>query len=76
VTKVAVDNFLIPKHEMLSKGEEEKVLASFGISKANLPKIRASDQQVKKLDAKPGDVIRTTRKDPTGENLHYRVVIK
>ncbi len=75
-TKVPLDNFLIPKHDILPKDEEETVLASFGIAKTDLPKIRATDPQVKRMDAKPGDIIRIVRKDKTGENLYYRVVMK
>lgn len=75
-SKVPLDNVLIPKHEILSHDEEEKVLASFRISKQNLPKIRSTDPQVKKLEAKPGDVIMITREDLTGENIYYRIVVK
>lgn len=75
-TKVPLDNLLIPKHDVLPKDKEDEVLASFGATRANLPKIKATDPQVKKLDAKPGDIIKVTRKDATGENHYYRVVIK
>ncbi len=74
--KVPLDNVLIPKHEILSHDEEEKVLASFGITKENLPKIRSNDPQVKKLEAKPGSVVKITREDSTGKNVYYRIVIK
>ena len=74
--KVPLDNLLIPKHEILPKDREDEVFASFGIAKANLPKIRANDPMVKSLEAKPGDVVRITRKDKTGENVHYRIVLK
>ena len=76
LAKTPLDNLLIPKHEMLQKDEEEKFLSTFGLTRANLPKMRASDPQAKKLEAKPGDVIKITRKDLTGENMYYRVVIK
>jgi DNA-directed RNA polymerase subunit H len=74
--KVPLDNLLIPKHEIVPKDKEDETLAAFGITKANLPRIKASDAQVKKLEAKPGDVIKITRKDATGENLYYRLVLK
>jgi len=74
--KVPLDNVLIPKHEIVQKDKEDEVLATFGVAKTNLPKIRASDPQAKKLGAKPGDVFKITRKDSTGENLYYRVVVK
>ncbi len=74
--KVPLDNLLIPKHEILPKDKEDEALASFGATKVNLPKMRASDPQAKKLGAKPGDVIKISRKDQTGENLYYRLVVK
>ena len=74
--KVPLDNLLIPKHEILPKEEEEKTLASYGITRSNLPKIRANDPQAKALGAKVGDVLRIARKDATGDNVYYRVVIK
>ncbi|MFH0817025.1 MAG: DNA-directed RNA polymerase subunit H [Candidatus Micrarchaeota archaeon] len=72
--KIPLDNLLIPKHEVLPKDKEDEALAIFSATKANLPKIRANDPQVKKLEAKPGDIIKITRRDRTGENLYYRVV--
>ena len=76
LSKVPLDNLLIPKHEILPKDAEDKVLASYSISKSNLPKIRVNDPQAKALGAKVGDVLKMARKDTTGENVYYRVVIK
>jgi DNA-directed RNA polymerase subunit H len=76
LSKVPLDNLLIPKHEILPKDEEDKLLASCGISRSNLPRIRSNDPQTKALGAKVGDVLRIARKDTTGENVYYRVVIK
>jgi DNA-directed RNA polymerase subunit H len=74
--KVPLDNYLIPKHEILPNGDEEKTFSAFGITKANLPKIKLTDPQVKALEAKVGDILKITRKDKTGESTHYRIVIK
>ena len=74
--KVPLDNLLIPRHEILPKDKEDEVYASFGIARANLPRIRANDPVVKDIEAKPGDVIKITRNDATGENLYYRLVLK
>ncbi len=74
--KVPLDNLLIPRHEILPKDKEDEFFASFGIARANLPRIRANDPVVKDIEAKPGDVIKITRKDRTGENVHYRIVVK
>ena len=71
------DHELVPKHEALSAGEGKEVLEKFGIKKGQMPRMRVSDPAINKLDAKPGDIIRITRKSPTaGESVYYRVVIK
>ena len=75
-SKSLTSHFLVPKHEILAKSREEEVLSSFGIKREKLPKIKANDPQVKELKAKPGDIIKITRKDPTKENLYYRIVMK
>jgi len=66
---------LVPKHELLSKEEEEKLLASLGIKKTQLPKIKVTDPQCKLLGAKIGDVIKIHRTD-MGPNFYYRRVVK
>ena len=66
---------MVPKHEILPKGEAEKVLASLGIAEAHLPKIEVTDPQCKHLGAKVGDVIRIHRTD-MGPNTYYRRVVK
>lgn len=75
-SKSLTSHFLVPKHEILAKSREEEILSSFGIKRENLPRIKASDPQVKELGAKLGDIIRITRKDSSKENLYYRIVIK
>lgn len=66
---------LVPKHEILGKGEEEKLLASTGIKKTHLPKIKVTDPQCKRLGAKVGDVLLVSRTD-MGANPYYRRVVK
>jgi DNA-directed RNA polymerase subunit H len=67
---------LVPKHEVLSEEEVEEVLKRFNITKGQMPKILASDPMVKKIKAKPGDVIKITRKSKTaGTSIYYRVVV-
>ena len=75
--KIDVPNHeLVPKHEILSKGEKTKVLEKYNTTANHLPKILVSDPAVEKLEAKVGDVVRITRMSQTvGESLYYRVVV-
>ncbi|MCY0874067.1 MAG: DNA-directed RNA polymerase subunit H [Acidianus infernus] len=67
---------LVPKHEVLSIEEAYKVLKALGVSPEQLPWIKASDPVVKAIGAKPGDIIKITRKSQTvGETVIYRYVI-
>ena len=65
----------VPKHEILPKGEEEKLLASLAVVKENLPRIKVTDPQCKALGAKVDDIIRIKRTD-MGPNTYYRRVVK
>jgi len=68
---------LVPKHELLDEKTREETLKKFGITLRQLPRMLETDPMAKVLGAKPGDVIRITRKSETaGETAYYRVVIK
>ena len=70
------DHILVPKHEVLSKEEAEELLKTLGIKKEQLPKIKRDDPIVKEIGAKPGDIIKITRKSLTaGKSVFYRLVI-
>jgi DNA-directed RNA polymerase subunit H (RpoH/RPB5) len=71
-----LSHFLVPKHDVLAKSRREELLSSLGVDENKLPKIKITDPQVKLLDAKVGDIIKITRKDPTRENTYYRLVVK
>jgi DNA-directed RNA polymerase subunit H len=68
---------VVPKHELLDDKQKEEVLKGFGITLRQLPRMLDSDPMAKILAAKPGDVVKITRKSETaGESVYYRVVIK
>lgn len=71
------EHVLVPKHEILTPEEREKVLAQYRVKPYQLPQIKASDPAAKAIGAKPGDIIRITRKSPTaGEHIAYRYVVE
>jgi len=70
------DHILVPKHEILTEEEAEVLLKTLGISKEQLPKIKADDPIAKEIGAKPGDIVRIIRESPTaGRSIAYRLVI-
>jgi len=75
--KFKVDkHILIPKHSKLSESQKEKLLEKYNISVKELPRILKTDPAIISLGAKPGDVIKITRKSQTaGEAIFYRVVV-
>jgi len=68
---------LVPKHVVLTREQKKKVMKTYGIKKLKqFPKILKSDPVIKSLNAKPGDLIKITRKsNVTGESTYYRIVI-
>lgn len=68
---------LVPKHEILSSDEVEKVLEKYHVKPEQLPYILCSDPMVRVLGAKPGDIVRIIRKSETaGESVYYRLVVE
>lgn len=68
---------LVPEHVILSEDEKAKLLEQYNITSRQLPKILGSDPVAKALGAKPGDVLKITRKSETaGMYVYYRVVVK
>ena len=69
-------HIFVPKHVKLGQEEVAELIQQYNISIKQLSKIYASDPAIKKLEAKPGDVIRVTRNSPTvGKMFFYREVI-
>ncbi|RLI90062.1 MAG: DNA-directed RNA polymerase subunit H [Candidatus Altiarchaeales archaeon] len=72
-----LENILVPKHEVLSGKDTERLLEFYNVTRSELPKIRKDDPALKGLGAKVGDIIKITRKSPSaGTAFYYRVVIE
>ena len=66
---------LTPKHSKLGEKEKSSLFEKYHVTSKEMPKIQKTDSAIKDLDAKPGDVIKISRKSPTaGESTFYRVV--
>ena len=66
----------VPKHEILGAKEKADLLKQYGITEDKLPKVLEADPVAKAIKAKPGDVLKITRKSRTaGEALYYRIVV-
>jgi len=71
------DHDFVPKHEILTSEEREKLLAEYRVEPHQLPRISASDPAAKAIGATPGDIVRIIRKSPTaGRYVAYRYVIE
>lgn len=70
-------HYLVPKHEILSPEERKEVLEKYRVEPYKLPRIKTSDPIVRVIGAKPGDIIKITRRSPTaGEHVYYRYVVE
>jgi DNA-directed RNA polymerase subunit H len=71
------DHVYQPKHEILPKNQAEEVLKKFNTKPSQLPYIMRSDKGIEDLEARPGDIIKITRRSPTsGESVYYRYVVE
>lgn len=71
------DHIYVPKHEIMTKDEAEKVLEKYHTKPTEMPLIYESDPAIRALGVKPGDMIRITRKSPTaGQSIYYRYVVE
>jgi DNA-directed RNA polymerase subunit H len=67
---------LVPQFEILKKEEIEALRHAYGIRKEDLPWIRRSDPVCKEIGAKPGDVLKITRKSLVAEQcIAYRYCV-
>lgn len=71
------EHALVPFHEILSEKEKNQLLAQFKVKPYQMPQIKSGDPAVKAIGAKPGDVLKITRKSATaGEHITYRYVVE
>ena len=67
----------VPFHEILSEKEKNALLAQYKVKPYQMPQIKSGDPAVKAIGAKPGDVLKITRKSTTaGEHVTYRYVVE
>ena len=72
-----LSNELVPKHELLSKSEEEEFYETYNVKKRNIPKILSEEPISKYFNAKPGNIFRIIRpSETTGFTHYYRLVVK
>jgi DNA-directed RNA polymerase subunit H len=71
------EHMLVPEHILLTEEEAAEVLKRYNITPGQLPKIKTSDVVVKQIGAKPGDILKITRKSLTaGKAVAYRLIIE
>lgn len=71
------DHALVPKHEIMSQEERQKLLDAYRVKPYQLPRIHASDPATKAIGARPGDIVRIIRDSPTaGKYTAYRYVVE
>ena len=71
------DHVYVPKHEIMTKKDAQKVLDEFNCKPTELPLIFVTDPAILGLGVKPGDMIRIIRKSGTaGESTYYRYVVE
>ncbi len=76
---LSIDLFLhdlVPEHDIVSEEEIKEIEEQYGISREQLPHIKAGDPSAKAIGARPGDVIRIIRKsDTAGRHVIYRYCV-
>ena len=72
-----IEHKLVPKHELLSPEESQKILDEYNVTRDQLPKIVLNDPAIKHLEAGVGDIIRIIRlSEIVGKSIYYRVVVE
>ncbi len=77
-SKVDILNHMyVPEHVILPPDEAKAILEKYHVKPEQLPKIRAADPVVRRIGAKPGDILRIKRQSETsGFTEYYRLVVE
>jgi len=71
------EHALVPFHEILTEKEKNQLLAQYKVKPYQMPQVKSGDPAVKAIGAKPGDILKITRKSTTaGEHVTYRYVVE
>jgi len=78
ITELRVtEHIYVPKHEIISEEEAQELLKRIHARPEQLPYRRVSDPVVRELGAKPGQILKITRRSETaGESVYYRYVVE
>ena len=72
-----IEHNLVPKHELMSPEEGQKILEKYKVTREQMPMILTTDMAISHLEAKVGDIIRITRRSKLiGPSVYYRVVVE
>jgi DNA-directed RNA polymerase I, II, and III subunit RPABC1 len=67
---------LVPKHEILTKKEEQSIVSQYMLTKIHLPWILKTDPMAKFLGLEAGQIVKITHPSPTnGEYISYRTCV-
>ena len=68
---------LVPFHEIISEKEREEIFKKYNIKQDQLPRILDTDPVAVSIGAKPGQVVKITRKSQTAKKaVAYRLVVE
>lgn len=71
------DHVLVPTHEIVSEEEKKLVLAQYNATEDQFPFLFITDPVAREIHAKPGDMVKISRKsDTAGEATYYRYVVE
>lgn len=66
---------MVPRHELLSKEDSERLLKELGIKSWQLPRIAQDDPAIRGMNPEVGQLVKITRRSQlTGEYVVYRAV--
>lgn len=68
---------LVPNHELISDDEKKQIFKKYNITPDQLPKVLDIDPVCLSIGAKPGQIIKITRKSTTAKDaIIYRFVVE